>query len=109
MGLTRTRPIRTCVATRRRHPDSELLRMVVCPQGGRRIVPDPHRTAPGRGAWITPDLAALELAEKRRAIPRALKVPVDTDTSEVRVFLERLAASPGVRGTERKQGKKTEH
>lgn len=83
--------------------------MVVCPQSGRRIVPDPHRTVPGRGAWITPDLAALELAEKRRAIPRALKVPVDTDTSEVRAFLERLAASPGVRGTERKQGKKTEH
>ena len=93
-------PIRTCVATRQRHPDSVLLRMVVDPQDIKRIIPDPQRQLPGRGAWITPDLGALELAEKRRAIPRALKVPVDADTSEVHIYLEALAASE-VLGTER--------
>ncbi|WPF65293.1 MULTISPECIES: YlxR family protein [unclassified Corynebacterium] len=110
--LSQAKPIRTCVATRQRRPHTDLLRMVIAPQGNRRIVPDPQCVLPGRGAWIIPDLEALELAQKRRAIQRALKVPVDTDTSEVHAYLEGRLAMPGtstVRGTERIQGKKTEH
>lgn len=110
--LSHTKPIRTCVATRQRRPYTDLLRMVISPQDDRRIIPDPRRMMPGRGAWITPDLETLELAEKRRAIQRALKVPVDTDTSEVHAYLERhlpMANAAPVRGTERIQGKKTEH
>ena len=86
--LSHAKPIRTCVATRQRRPHTDLLRLVVAPQDDRRIIPDPRQMMPGRGAWITPDLEALELAEKRRAIQRALKVPVDTDTSEVHAYLE---------------------
>ena len=48
----------------------------------------------GRGAWLHPDPACLDLAEKRRALPRALRVPAPLDTSAVRTEIERLAAHP---------------
>jgi len=35
-------------------------------------VPDQHGRLPGRGAHLHPDLACLDLAERRRAFPRAL-------------------------------------
>ena len=87
------RPIRTCIATRRRHTDSELLRVVV-----RRtwddisVVPDPNRSMPGRGAWLTPTLDAWEIAEKRRAFGRALKVSMTVDADPVRTYLAKIGA-----------------
>ncbi len=85
---TSTTRVRTCIATRTRHPEAELLRLTADPADSHMIVPDPRRRAPGRGAWITPTLDALDLAEKRRAIARALKVSAPVDTSRVRAFLE---------------------
>lgn len=79
--------IRTCIASRERKPDSELLRVVVDPEDHSRVLPDPGRRKPGRGAWLTPDLAALELAQRRRAFGRALRVPTAVDTSQVRAYL----------------------
>jgi predicted RNA-binding protein YlxR (DUF448 family) len=38
------------------------------------VVPDPRRRLPGRGAWIHPDRGCLQLAERRRAIGRALRL-----------------------------------
>ncbi|MCI2420324.1 YlxR family protein [Saccharopolyspora sp. K220] len=46
-------------------------------------VPDPRRRQPGRGAWLHPAPACLRLAERRRAFPRALRVPGPVDTSAV--------------------------
>jgi predicted RNA-binding protein YlxR (DUF448 family) len=43
------------------------------PGGTRVVVPDPRGTAPGRGAHLHPTTACLELAERKRAFPRALK------------------------------------
>lgn len=79
--------IRTCIATRQRKPDTRLLRVVVDPVCPDRLRADPHRCLPGRGAWITPTLDALELAEQRRALARALRVSTTVDTSHVRTFL----------------------
>ena len=31
------------------------------------------RSLPGRGAWLCPDRTCLELAERRKAFPRALR------------------------------------
>jgi uncharacterized protein len=42
---------------------------------------------PGRGAHLHRDLACLELAERRRAFPRALRVPGPVDATAVRAAL----------------------
>lgn len=88
-GLQQERSIRirTCIATRQRKPDTHLLRVVVDPACPGRLRADPHRCLPGRGAWITPTLDALELAEQRRAFARAFRVSTAVDTSHVRTFL----------------------
>jgi len=41
--------------------------------GASRAEVDPGRSRPGRGAWLHADLHCLELAERRRALPRALR------------------------------------
>ena len=67
---------------RRRGSRSDLLRVVAIDGGeGRttRAVVDVRRAEPGRGAWLHPDPQCLDLAERRRAFPRALRTgPIDT-------------------------------
>jgi uncharacterized protein len=58
-----------------------LLRTVVV---GDRCVPDPRGTLPGRGAYVHPDEACLDLAVRRRALPRAFRVQGPLDVSELR-------------------------
>ncbi|WP_307844809.1 YlxR family protein [Actinotalea solisilvae] len=82
-------PVRTCVGCRQRGLRSVLLR-VVRDEDGVRAVPDPGRRRPGRGAWLHADLACLDLAERRRALPRALHAG-PLDTGAVREHLEALA------------------
>lgn len=81
--------VRTCIASRARHTDTELLRIVARRDEDGRVVvvADPHRRLPGRGAWLSPDLGALELAESKRAFNRALRVPGSVDTEPVRRYL----------------------
>ncbi|MEL7976135.1 YlxR family protein [Isoptericola sp. F-RaC21] len=49
---------------------------------------DVRGSLPGRGAWIHPTSACLALAERRRAVPRALRVTGPLDLSGVRDYLE---------------------
>lgn len=74
-------PVRTCVGCRRREPVTELLRVVA--RDG-RLVPDPDRRLPGRGAHLHRDPDCLALAERRHSLPRALRVPGPLDPSELR-------------------------
>lgn len=97
MPDTNSAPIRTCIATRERHRDDELLR-VVFDQSQGLVVADPKRRLPGRGAWITPTLAALETAESRRAFERALRVRGPVDIGHVRNHLAELADGPNLEG-----------
>jgi len=76
-----TEPVRTCVGCRQRAPVSQLLR-VVARDGA--LVPDPSRRLPGRGAHLHPDPACLELAERRKAFPRALRTPPPLDVGPLR-------------------------
>lgn len=87
---SRRAPQRMCIATRTVCADHQLLRVVAqtTENGDVMIVPDPHRRLPGRGAWITPEVGALEIAEKRKAFSRALKVPGNADLHLVREYLE---------------------
>jgi uncharacterized protein len=87
-------PVRTCVGCRRQAPAGELLR-VVAVDG--RLVPDPARRLPGRGAHLHPDSACLAQAERRRAFPRALRVPAPLDTAAVHALVE--AADESGRGS----------
>jgi predicted RNA-binding protein YlxR (DUF448 family) len=79
-----TRPVRTCVGCRARVPAGQLLR-VVARDGA--VVPDSGRPQPGRGAHLHPTADCLELAERRRAFARALRVPGPLDVSAVRVLV----------------------
>jgi len=54
------------------------VRVVLVPHSQRAVV-DERTDAPGRGAWLHADRACLDRAERRRALPRALRSagPVD--------------------------------
>ena len=81
-------PVRTCVGCRVRASRTALLRVVAVEAGdGIVVAPDPHHRLTGRGAWLHPELTCLDLAERRRAIPRALRRAGPLDVSAVRDFL----------------------
>ncbi|MFI8547561.1 YlxR family protein [Spirillospora sp. NPDC077959] len=89
MKRGRAAPMRMCVGCRVRTAKSDLLRLVVV-EGV--IVPDPRGRLPGRGAHLHPDPACLELAERRRAFPRAFRVPGPLDAGALRARLAARAA-----------------
>ncbi|MFB7501229.1 YlxR family protein [Streptomyces sp. NPDC056161] len=86
-GRTRARacPERTCVGCRQRAAKIELLRIVVA---GDACVPDPRGTLPGRGAYVHPVPVCLDQAVRRRAFPRALRVPGPLDVMALRRYVE---------------------
>ncbi|HET6563623.1 MAG TPA: YlxR family protein [Marmoricola sp.] len=82
-GMSR-QPVRTCVGCRKRSAKIELLRVVADDLGaGPEVVPDPRGRAPGRGAHLHPSTDCLELALRRRAFPRALRVPAGLGTKRL--------------------------
>lgn len=56
--------------------------------------PDPEGTAPGRGAHLHPTTGCYELAVRRKAIPRALRVPGGLSTAPVGEYIATLADRP---------------
>src|SRR3546814_4482698 len=65
MGRTRQRmppnePIRRCILSGERDERGRLIRLALSPDG--LVLPDAAARAPGRGAWLAPDRAALENA-----------------------------------------------
>ena len=69
-------PVRMCVGCRERAAKSELLRVVAGSDhaGQAAVVPDPDGTAPGRGAHLHPTTECYDLAVRRRAFSRALRL-----------------------------------
>lgn len=90
-GRTKARacPERTCVGCRERAAKSDLLRIVV---DGEQCVPDQRGTLPGRGAYMHPALVCLDLAVRRRAFPRALRVQGPLDSADLRQAVEAITA-----------------
>ncbi|HZC25391.1 MAG TPA: YlxR family protein [Actinopolymorphaceae bacterium] len=71
---TRPHVVRTCVGCRHRAAKSELLRVVLVRDDKTAwLLPDVSGRASGRGAHLHPTAECLELAERRRAFPRALR------------------------------------
>jgi predicted RNA-binding protein YlxR (DUF448 family) len=88
-------PVRMCVGCRTRAPQSDVVRVVArlrevdgSPEWFASL--DPDRRLPGRGAYLHRSLTCLELAERRRALPRALRLGGGLDVSAVRVEMHEL-------------------
>jgi predicted RNA-binding protein YlxR (DUF448 family) len=56
---------------------------------------DTRRRLPGRGAWLHPSPDCLDLALRRRALTRALRVAGPLDTTGLAGALAELAGRPG--------------
>lgn len=71
-------PVRTCVGCRSREAKTALLRCVVIDGV---LTADPAARQPGRGAYVHPTSACLDLAVRRRAFVRALRHPGPLDAA----------------------------
>ncbi|HEY3924034.1 MAG TPA: YlxR family protein [Acidothermaceae bacterium] len=81
--------MRSCVGCKKRAAKSDLLRLAVVRVDEEfRVVPDPRGQRSGRGASLHPDPYCLDLAERRRAFPRAFRLPGPLDSTAVREHLE---------------------
>ena len=86
------RVTRTCVGCRRRDDRSALLRVVAewddTGEHFARVVPDPRLRLPGRGAWLHPTPECLDLALRRKAFGRALRVRARLELATVSAYIE---------------------
>ena len=82
-------PVRTCVGCRKRAAKRELLRVTVGSdaRGQPVVVPDPPATSLGRGAHLHPTTECYELAARRKAFGRALRVTPGTSAVPVGAYL----------------------
>ncbi|WP_255955514.1 YlxR family protein [Streptomyces odontomachi] len=78
-------PERMCVGCRERAAKRDLLRIVKIED---RCVPDRRGTLPGRGAYVHPALVCLDLAERRRAFPRAFRARGQLDIEALRLVIQ---------------------
>ena len=74
-------PIRTCIATGVSKPKSELIRLVRLADG--KVVVDVSGRERGRGANLDMTAEAFELAVKKKAIERALKLERSLGEEEI--------------------------
>ena len=67
-------PQRQCMGCRERKEKRELIRVVRAPDGGVSL--DFRGKAPGRGAYICPEMACLKKALRSKALDRSLEVTI---------------------------------
>ena len=83
--------VRTCIGCGERAAKPDLVRVVAA---GDELVPDVAMRLPGRGAYMHPHVACLELAQRRKAFARALHVPATLPAGKVAEYLRAGSASP---------------
>ena len=83
--------VRTCVGCRARAAKSDLLRVV---SRDDEIVPDPQARLPGRGAYLHLSQKCFELAGRRRAFARALRLPGPLGTGALGEYLAQRCGEP---------------
>ncbi len=83
-------PVRTCIGCRKRATKRELLRVIAGSDahGLPVVVPDPDATAAGRGAHLHPDPGCYDLAVRRKAFSRALRVEGGLSSAPVSDYLD---------------------
>ena len=82
-------PMRQCAGCREMKPEKELVRVVRSPEG--IISLDFRGKAPGRGAYVCPNLECLRRARKARSLERSLDTAIP---AEVYDALEERMAQP---------------
>jgi predicted RNA-binding protein YlxR (DUF448 family) len=86
------RIVRTCVGCRRRDVRSALLRVVAerddTGEHVASVVADPRLRLPGRGAWLHPTPECLDLAVRRKAFGRALRVKAFLEVAPVGAYID---------------------
>lgn len=70
-------PLRRCVATHEQLPKKELIRVVRTPE--KEVVIDISGKANGRGAYLKKSVEAIDIAQKKKVLNRALEVEVKTE------------------------------
>ena len=91
MARVRRIPQRMCVACRQMRSKREMVRIVRTPAGEVRI--DPTGKAAGRGAYVEPAEACVELAVRERRLQQALEVEIPEAVGEaLRELLTRPAS-----------------
>jgi predicted RNA-binding protein YlxR (DUF448 family) len=70
-------PLRKCVASQEMMPKKELIRVVRTPEG--EVLIDLTGKKSGRGAYICGKLECFKLAQKNKALDRALKCQVSPE------------------------------
>lgn len=73
-------PMRQCLGCREMKPKRELIRVVRSPEG--EVSLDFKGKAPGRGAYICPDIQCLKKATKARALERAFSAQIPPEVYE---------------------------
>lgn len=73
-------PLRKCIACQEMMPKKELIRIVRTPSGDIQI--DLTGKKPGRGAYLCGKVSCFRLAQKSKALERALKQPVAPEIYE---------------------------
>jgi hypothetical protein len=86
-------PVRTCVVSRERRPQSELLRVVRTAQGWQL---DPKRRIAGRGAYISPDRPELHTV---KALRRFARVEAETLAALLESYRRTVALEVADSGT----------
>lgn len=71
---------RSCAACRKKQDKSELVRIVRSPEGGIRL--DISGRAPGRGAYLCPREACLNMALKKGSLSRSLHSSLSAEEQE---------------------------
>lgn len=103
MPIAPSAPERTCVGCRKAAPRAQLLRIVRDPaldpeaDAPAPLRADPTATAPGRGAWIHPDAACLELALTRGGFARSFRGAVETGSLSQELEILLPTRNPGNR------------
>lgn len=83
-------PMRKCVASQEMFPKKSLIRIVRTPEN--EVVIDPTGKKSGRGAYLCAKEEYVDLAQKRKALERALKVSIDPALyEELREYVKRVA------------------
>lgn len=73
-------PLRKCIATGEQLPKKELIRVVRNKEG--EVFVDPTGKMNGRGAYLKRSLEAIEIAQKKGVLKRALEVDIPDSVYE---------------------------
>lgn len=85
-------PMRTCIATGKKFPKRELLRIVFNPNT-KEFEVDLRNKVRARGANIQPTDEAFELMIKKKALPRALKLKSDLTPDQYSKLREKFQST----------------